>query len=186
MGWEPPKEPPAQASSMLSVDELEGAAVNIEVAREALAQAERLLADTMATKAVFDRRAELLLPVYITLSLAAFGWAGSLHSAEGWPFVLAPMAAGACLLVGAGMFLRAMSSAGYGTFGSSPSLWLQNGVIDGDGSNLGAKIAIVVRYYYDRIAMSRDSNREKAKWVRRGIRVGLAAPVVLAVAAVAL
>lgn len=180
--WRPPQEALGRAAPMMTIEALTGASVNLEVAREALHQAEKLLKDALATKEAFDRRAQFFLTAYIALALAVFGWAGALHQAGAGAF-WAPTVAGFCLVGGALSFLWALRDYEYGTLGSGPEMWLRPGVIDGDGSKLGQTLAYVAFYHDRRIDISRTSNREKATWIRRGIYAGLASPVALIVLA---
>lgn len=114
---------------MLTFEEVEASEINPKVVREALAQAEKRLKDVLETRESHDKKAFELLRAYVTLSVAALGAAG---------FFLAShqLSLGAPLfLVGAALAVRAIKAQTYGSVGSSPSMWLRRGVVDGGNVN---------------------------------------------------
>ena len=61
--------------------------------------------------------------------------------------------------------------------GSDPETWLTPGVIDGGPQVIPAMLSYVAFDYQTRIDKSAKANGRKAAWIRWGVFVGMAAPV---------
>jgi hypothetical protein len=159
-------------TSPMTLSDLQAANINPDVAREAYAQAEKRLEDTLATKASHDQKAFALLAAYITVAIALFTVSGLLISAG---LRLAFLVSGILYAIGAVVSLIALRSQTYGTMGSAPCMWLRPGVINGDEKALPANLAYVTFYHQARIDAGVVANRNKAKLVSAVILIGLIA-----------
>lgn len=81
------------------------------------------------------------------------------------------------LIAGAVCFVFALMDERYGAIASDPSMWLNKGIIDGDGSALPRMLAYITYYHQERIDISVESNNAKATHIRRGILLGVATPI---------
>ena len=146
--------------------------IDLTIAKEAHAQADRRLADTLETRKMFEQKAITLFSAYIALTLALFGIAGSFHSR---PF----LAAGLLTIVGAILFVIALMDATCGALGSDPAMWLTKGTIDADEGVLPWMLAYITHHHKERIDRSTQENNRKARLIRWGLIAGVAAPIVL-------
>lgn len=167
---------------MLSLKQLQSAKINAAVAREAYTQADRYLLDILAVRNSFEQKAATLMGAYITLSLALFGIGGTIFQKDGvgptvWPFFVTGMV----LLIGAWCFIRALKAGTYAAVGSTPAMWLNKGVIDGDADAVPKMLAYLTHYHTERIDLSINGNKLKAIWIDRGIYFGAAAPLTFVV-----
>src|SRR4051812_27882596 len=69
---------PAAHDVMMTLESLRAADVNIDIAKEALVQAEKRLGDALDAKKVVEQKATVLFGAYVTISLALFGFGGTL------------------------------------------------------------------------------------------------------------
>ena len=168
---------------MLSLEELERAAVHGETAKEALAQSERRLGEVLETKKASEQKATTLLAAYVTLSVALVGAAAGVYR-EGHTLAKSlPFAFSATLFVtGAIVLVAALRGREYGNLGSTPDMWLRTGRIDGDDASLARMRAYLVHHYANRIAVSIKSNEAKHRLLNAGMIVGLGAVVAFLVA----
>jgi F0F1-type ATP synthase assembly protein I len=167
---------------MMTLQDIEAATINEDVAREAYTQAEKRLEDTLATKASYEQKAFTLLAAYITVAIALFTVSGLfrfLNDARG--LTPAFLIVGIIYTVGAAVSLVALWDQMYGTLGSAPCMWLRHGVIDGDGKALPANLAYVTFFHQARIDAGVAANRSKAKLVRGVIIIGMVATFILGV-----
>jgi hypothetical protein len=165
---------------MLTLDALRSSSVNVEIAKEALAQAEKRLNDALDAKKAADQKATVLFGAYVTISLALFGFAGALlkdagQSANAWPFFIA----GLVFVFGAMAFASVFRTAEYGNLGSEPSMWLQAGRIDGDNDELGRMFAYLAHHHAGRIRVSYESNAAKDRALNVGMLMGLFGSIAL-------
>ena len=167
---------------MLTLAELQAAAINPAVAREAYIQADRHLSDLLDVKKSFEQKAATLLGAYVTLAVALFGIGGAIFRDSGigpkdWPF----FGAGAAFIAGAWFFVAALKTGRYAAVGSTPEMWLNHGTIDGGENALPAMLAYVTFHHSERIRLSEASNERKAKFISAGIMAGpIAALIFLA------
>jgi hypothetical protein len=160
---------------MLTDNEIRSLDVGLEVAKEAFAQAEKLLQDVLETKRSFEQRASTLFTAYVTISLALFGIggtllrdAGSVHRAV--PFLLA----GLVFVMGAQFFVWALRPAEYGNLGSDPSEWLKPDTLTSGEGEIAKTYACLVRAYDTRIDVSEKSNTLKRRLLSAGMWCGIA------------
>ena len=165
---------------MLTLQELQAAPINVEVAREAHAQAEKRLEDALNTKSSHEQKAFAVLAAYVTLALALFTVFGVMSSSTGY-YAIAPafVVTGGVYAVGGLLAAIALLPQSYGALGSDPSAWLRPGVIDGDGNALAFALTYETFFHKARIDASTTANQRKALFVRLAIIAGLAAPLVL-------
>jgi hypothetical protein len=163
---------------MMTLAEIQAVTINEGVAREAYAQTEKRLEDTLATKASHEQKAFALLAAYITVAIALFTLSGVLVKAA---LIPAFVVAGGLFSVGACVSLAALWSRTYGALGSPPSMWLRAGVIDGNDKALPANLAYVTYFHQARIDAGVAANRCKEKLVCAVICIGLTATIILAV-----
>src|SRR5690349_19806458 len=150
--------------TMLTLDELQAAVIQPDVAREAYAQVEKRLGDLLETKKSFETRAGSMLTVFTTLALALAGAGGSFFTSQPlidhapkslpWIFFLATIP----LLLAAWSMVAVLYPTRYGNLGSAPELWLVRGVIDAPANVAPAMQAYVVHYMHGRIALSESAN----------------------------
>jgi hypothetical protein len=169
-----------EADEILSQTDLASASINPEIAREAVAQVERRLADTLETKKGFEQKASTLFSVYVALAVALFGVGGTLYKAtssmaEVLPFLIV----GFVFMCGALLFALALRGRRYGELGTSPTRWLERAVITGDARVLPLMQAYLVHDYIERIKASEQSNKCKAALIMNGIWVGFGATTLL-------
>lgn len=166
--------------AMLTLEEIERSTVNKEVAREAYDQATKRLMDALETKKSYEQKAFTLFNAYLTISLALFGVGGALYKDDGFAFpVIAFWVCGGIFVCGAVFFVLALMDNCYGALASSPDMWLNRGTIDGDDTVLPRMLAYVTYYHQERIDQSTATNAKKARHIRYGILLGIAAPIVL-------
>jgi hypothetical protein len=165
---------------MLTLEELQASTINPAVAREAYTQVDRHLLDILEVRKTFEQTAATLMGAYITISVALFGIGGAIFKESGaaakmWPF----FGAGLVLIIGAWCFIAALKSGRYvAVVGSTPEMWLNRGTIDGGDNAVAAMLAYITFHHRDRIAISVEGNREKARWIDVGIFLGPVAPIV--------
>lgn len=117
---------------MLTLEEIERATVNKEVAREAYDQATKRLTDALETKKNYEQKAFTLFNAYLTISLALFSVGGALYKDDGFAFpVIAFWVCGGIFVFGAAFFVLALMDDRYGALASNPDMWLNRGTIDG-------------------------------------------------------
>jgi hypothetical protein len=163
-------------NQMLTLDDLAEATINPQVAREAMAQVEKRLADALETKASHEQKAFALLAAYITLALALFTVFGVLATKDdrlAQPF----LASGFAYALGAVSCGVALWPRTYGVRGSDPSAWLRPGIIDGDEHALDAGLAYEIYFHEERIQSSARANRCKVWFIRAAIFVGVGTPI---------
>lgn len=166
------------SDEMMTLDEIELATINPDVAREAMTQTQLRLEDALATKASHEQKAFALLTAYTTIALAVFAGYGLLVEKN-------PAIAPAFFVVGVMYTFGAVLSAiallpfTYGAVGSDPSAWLRRGVIDGGSAALPASLAYQAFFHRQRIEASVKSNNLKAHLIRGSIIVGVVALIVL-------
>ena len=170
---------------LLTGDQLHAMALegrlNPEVAKEALVQTEKRLADVLDVRKSTEQKAQALFTAYVTLSIALFGIGGALVREVatrpiGWPF----LAAGMFLLLGGGVLVFTQKGAEYGYLGTAPVVWLQAGTIDGGEQALPLVLASTVLDHEKRINGSLVSNRRKRVMMYAGMVCGLVAATTLA------
>lgn len=167
---------------MMTLQEIEKANVNIDVAREAFDQASKRLADVLDNKRAFEQKAFTLFSGYLTVSIALLGFSGSIYKDHGvTSLVLALLLAASPLLAGTICFVLALMDKHYGALASDPNMWLNKGTIDGDVTVLPRMLAYITFYHQERIDVSVESNDGKAAHIRKGIFLGIAAPILLAI-----
>ena len=168
------------ANGMMTLDEIRTAEINPQIAREAYSQASMRLGDILETKKSYEQKAFTLFSGYLTVTLALFGVGGTIFSHDGPnQTVLAFAVAGIIFAIGAMCLVVALLDADYGAVASDPDMWLRKDTIDGPDSRLGLMLAYITFYHQERIDMSVESNLNKARWIRRAIFCGIAAPVSL-------
>jgi hypothetical protein len=162
---------------MLTLEELQKATINPEVAREAHTQVQKRLEDALATKASHEQKAFALMAAYVTLALAAFTGFG-VFAKDQPEFAPALFWTGLLFTAGAGICWWALLPGDYGTLGSDPSVWLRPGVIDGNAKALPFTLAYEVYFHQQRINVSAEANSAKALRVRCAVIAGLIAPLI--------
>jgi hypothetical protein len=163
---------------MMTLAELQTANVNPLIAREAYEQADKRLADTLATKLVFEQKAFTLFAGYLTISLALFSAGGAVYGIPQMQHLAVPFwLTGLIYVAGSILFAIALIDQDYGAVASHPDMWLNAGTIDGPDAVLPTMLAYIAFYHQRRIDTSIASNRAKAKWIRMGIYAGIVAPV---------
>lgn len=167
---------------MLSPEDLRSLKLNETIAREALTQAERRLADILETKKTIEQKASSLFSSYVTISLAVFAIGAAMlrensFKGQAWPFFLA----GAVFTLGAFAFVAALKGQTYGAMGSAPSIWLQSGVIDGPDAELSRQFAYLTSHLQERITISLQSNNQKFLALHIGMMLGVAGSIIFAV-----
>jgi hypothetical protein len=160
--------------TMLTPEALRSSNVNFEIAKDALAQVEKRLSDALEAKKAVEQKATVLFGAYVTISLALFGFGGTLAKDSNlapkvWPIFVA----GIFFVIGAAAFAYVFRSAEYGNLGSEPSMWLQSGRIDGDKDAHARMLAYLVYHHADRIQVSHDSNARKSRSLHFGMIVGV-------------
>jgi hypothetical protein len=166
---------------MLSLEELRSAKINPAVAREAYDQASTRLADILDTRKSYEQKAFTLFSGYLTISLSLFAaGVALLNQSQPLHFVVTVWTGGVVFLVGAFLLVQALLDSRYGAMGSDPEVWIAPGVIDGGDDALPLILAYLTHMYQDRIDRSANANEGKAGWIRAGVFVGMAAPVVAA------
>jgi hypothetical protein len=168
---------------MLTPESLRSSNVNFEIAKEALAQAEKRLGDALEAKKAVEQKATVLFGAYVTISLALFGFGGTLAkdshlAARVWPIFVV----GIFFVIGAAAFAYVFRSAEYGNLGSEPSMWLQAGRIDGDKDAHARMLAYLAYYHAGRIQISYDSNARKSRSLHFGMMVGVIGALALLLA----
>jgi hypothetical protein len=164
---------------MLTLAELQASKINAAVAREAYIQVDRHLSDVLDVKKSFEQKATTLLGAYVTISVALFGIGGAIFKDSGvgpkvWPF----FGAGIAFIVGAWFFVAALKTGKYAAVGSTPEMWLNQGILDGGESALPAMLAYITFHHSERIRLSEKSNETKARYIGAGIIAGPAAAIV--------
>jgi len=171
---------------ILTLDELQAATIQPDVAKEAYAQVEKRLSDLLETKKSFESRAASMLTGFTTLALAVAGAGGSFftsqplidHAPKLLPWVFFFVAA--LLLVAAWTMLGALIPARYGNLGTAPEVWLVRGVIDAEANVVPAMQAYMVHHMNERIALTETANNAKAKSIAEGAFLATMAPLALA------
>ncbi len=172
---------------MMTLAQLQAANVNPVIAREAYEHADKRLADTLATKLVFEQKAFTLFAGYLTISLALFGAGGAVYGSAQVQHLAVPFwATGLAYVAGAVLFALALIDQDYGALASHPDMWLNAGTIDGPDTVLPTMLAYITFYPQGRIDTSVASNREKARRIKAGIYAGIIGPVLFMVLVVAL
>jgi hypothetical protein len=166
---------------MMTLEEIRAAKINTVVSREAHDQASKRLSDALDTKKTLEQKAFVLFNAYITLSAALFGVGGFLlkttvGAVPAWPFFIA----GIVFLSGTFPFVYVLFDKDYGALGSDPGMWLDKETMEGDDSVLPRMLAYITFHHKERISKSEHANNLKAKAIRMGIFLGLAAPILLA------
>jgi hypothetical protein len=165
---------------MMTVEELQKSNVNAEVAKEALAQSEKLLIDVLDTKKSLEQKATTLFGTFVTIALALFGIGGALiRDNQFHQTAYAFFIAGAFFVCGAAIFVNALKPAEYGNLGSEPSMWLVSGRIDGKADALARMFAYVTHYHSRRIEISEQSNGSKRRSLNRGMWSGVTGSLAL-------
>lgn len=169
---------PAASEAMMTLESLRVTEVNFDIAKEALVQAEKRLGDALEAKKVVEQKATALFGAYVTLSLALFGFGGTLARDVGsnaWPVFVAGM----LFVAGAAAFAHVFRGGEYGNLGSQPSMWLQSGRIDGGKDAFARMIAYVTFHHDGRIRASYDSNAAKNRSLNCGLAMGLVGALAL-------
>jgi len=175
---------PAPPNPTLTLAELKKSTIEEDVAKEAYAQAEKLLTDMLETKKAFDQRAATLLTGFTTLALALTGAGGAFlagqplaaHAPTYLPYAF--FAASVPLIIAAWTMVRVLQARPYGNLGSAPDVWLQAGVIDTPKA-VGPRLARVTFYMRERIRVSNESNNARGSLIRLGSWFALSSPVIL-------
>lgn len=163
---------------MMTLAQLQHAAINPTIAREAYDQADKRLADTLDTKKAFEQKAFTLFGGYLTISLALFGAGGAVSSLANLKYLTGPFWwTGSLMVVGTICFLLALMDKQYGALASHPEMWLNAGTIDGPDTVLPTMLSYITFYMAERIDVSASMNRKKALWIRLGIVAGILSPV---------
>lgn len=166
---------------MLSLEELQQLTINDKIVREAFAQAQKRLEDTLETKKAFEQKATTLLGAYVTISLALSGAGVAIFNnptivQHRWPIWLAS----ALLVLGAFCFVGALWDARYGALGSDPEMWLRDGTINAtEDTALPSMLAFITYHHKKRISEGVRSNEIKARLIRAGVVLGALAPLAL-------
>jgi hypothetical protein len=172
---------------MMTLEQLQDANINPSVVREAYDQAAKRLADALDTKKAFEQKAFTLLGGYLTISLALFGAGGAVHESTRMQHLFVPFfVTGVLFVLGTVCFLLALKDDVYGALASHPDMWLNAGTIDGPDTVLPTMLAYITFYHRERIDTSVAKNNSKAQWIRWGIYLGIAAPVIFMILVVVL
>jgi hypothetical protein len=168
---------------MMTIEEIQAANINLDMAREALAQADKRLVDTLATKDALERKAGSLFGGYVTGALALFG-VGATQLRDGatlTPITFCFLSSGALLLLGLALLAIVFFTREYGATGSTPCMWLRQGTIDAkdSASALPHMLAYICFYHDERIKRSERANLTKVELLQWAIVLGVAAPVPL-------
>ncbi len=166
---------------MMTLEEIGNANINLEVAREAYAQTEKRLEDTLATKASHEQKAFTLMAAYTSLAIALFAASGLLAVNAAHALTPAFCVSGLLYAIGSAVSFGALWEQTYGALGSAPCIWLRPSVIDGDSKALPANLAYVAFFHQARIDAGVASNRYKAKIVCAVIAIGILATFILGV-----
>lgn len=171
----------------MTLADIQTANINPATAREAFLQSSARLGDILDTKKSYEQKAFTLFGGYLTVTLALVGVAGAIFDRHGLtPAVWTFAATGGVFALGATCLVVALLDATYGAVASDPKMWLQDGVIDGSDSELGRMLAYITFHHQRRIDESIKSNDAKASWIRRGVFLGIGAPLLFAVVLAAL
>jgi len=164
---------------MMTLEELQNAQINPDVAREAFDQASKRLADILDTRKSSDQKAFTLFSGYLTISLGLFAaGVALLNDKQARHVVVTVWAAGSVFLAAAFLLVMALLDAEYGAMGSDPKMWLTPGVIDGGEAAIPAMLAYLGFQYQERIDRSAQANERKALWTRVGVFLGMLAPLI--------
>jgi uncharacterized membrane protein YgdD (TMEM256/DUF423 family) len=148
--------------------------INETVAREALAQSERRLADLIEEKKSGEAKATTFFATYVTISIAVFGIGATLardhsFSTVAWPFFVA----GAVFMSGAILAGFVVVPGDFGFAGSTPKMWLINGTINAKDEDIGLILAYIVHAYQERIDRSWTANKAKGARLKATMAVGV-------------
>ncbi len=162
---------------MLTKGEIkEIAKFNPSTLKEGLRQAEQRLNDSFKKKENIERKAFTLLSMFLSFSTALFSVPKILKVEESLIY-WATISTGLCFLAGAIFLFKSLKALNYGTLGRYPDTWLQQGILDGDEDAKSYVLANVLFDYQKSIETSDDSNSKKIKLVDRGIKLGIASPI---------
>jgi hypothetical protein len=168
---------------VLTVEELGKLTINPSAAREACNQAEKRLADIIATSAGYETKAGALFSVYITIALATLGGSGAfLGIRDKVSLVISLGLTGVVFVVGALFLAMVFRARMFGFLGSDPEVWLHADVLEGTEQTIGYNLAFITRDYVDRIRRSEATNDIKQWWIEAAIWVGVSGPAVFAIA----
>jgi hypothetical protein len=181
---------PIRIEDLMTLAQIQACTVQPDVAKEALAQVEKRMTDLLEIKKSYEQRASTLLTGFSALALALLGAGGAfftsqtlvVHGFKYLPFAF--FVAAAPMILAVWQMVRAQQPIGAGTLGSTPDIWLRQGVIDATGNVVPVMQAYVVHYMADRINQTERANGIREVLIIRGCRLALAAPVVLFFAAI--
>ena len=163
----------------MTLEELRSSNINGVIAREAFEQATKRLADILDTKKSHEQKAFTLFSGYLTLCLGFFAASVALlKDKQELHIVVTFWVGGAIFIIGAFLLVLALLDSRYGALGSDPEAWIRRGVIDGDDAALPLMLAYLTYQYQDRIGQSAAANERKARWIRAGVFLGIAAPFI--------
>jgi len=116
----------------MTLEQIQASNINLDMAREALTQADKRLADTLANKDALERKAAALFGGYVTGALALTGVGATMFKEDGLdnPMSLVFLMAGGFLLAGLIVLAFVFYDRQYGALGSDPEIWLRPGTID--------------------------------------------------------
>lgn len=162
---------------MLSKEKIkEIAKFNLSTIQEGLRQAEQRLNDSFKKKENIEKKAFTLLSMFLSFSTALFS-VPKILGVEGFLIYSSTILTGLCFLSGAIFLFRSLRPLDYGTMGRYPDTWLQQGILDGDDDTKAYVLANVLFDYQRGIKISDKSNSKKIKLVDKGIKLGIASPI---------
>ena len=149
---------------------------NLSSLQEGLRQAEQRLGDSLIKKENLDKKAFILLFMFLFSSTALFCLPKILNIQEPvifWSSILS----GLCFLIGVILLFLSLKALDYGTMGRYPDTWLQEGILNGDDDMKAYVLANVLYDYQKSIEISDQSNSKKIKLVDTAIILGISAPI---------
>jgi len=169
---------------MMTLEQIQASNINLDMAREALTQADKRLADTLANKDALERKAAALFGGYVTGALALTGVGATMFKEDGLdnPMSLVFLMAGGFLLAGLIVLAFVFYDRQYGALGSDPEIWLQPGTMDVQNSATALPHMLAYQTYHHlaRIAAGQKANSKKVDLLQWAIFFGIAAPLSLA------
>lgn len=158
---------------MMTLKEIHASKINLDIAKEAYTQAEKKLNDILDTKKQFEQKAFILFSGYLTSAIGLFVLRLTLFNNKKLFSVF--IVSSIILLLGVVSFCIALRTAQYGSLGSSPKMWLEKYILEGDNNMLSKMFAYLTFYCHEKIDISLKSNNLKAFFIDLGIYFGIIA-----------
>jgi len=160
---------------MLDKNEIESmyGKISLDAARLATDDAKLRLTDALDLSKSLEQKAFTVLGVYITITIAIFG----ILTRSSFHLGISLFVSGSIFYYGIIRALLSLKSSNYGCVGSSPDVWVREGVINGDDNSIALNLTYIARDYLNPIEESDQSNQKKAKNLNHAIISGSIAPL---------